>query len=86
MQHKSIRIGAAAIAAACLSACGDHNSSATSTPTPPTTPMTQQLDSAAVLTMAQKTSEVDQPIALNDNAVVLTDTSDTTQPISVGGT
>jgi hypothetical protein len=86
MQHKSLKMGAAAIAAACLSACGDHNSSATSTPTPPTPPMTQQLDSAAVLAMAQKTSEVSQPIALNDNAVSLTDTSDTTSPISVDGT
>jgi hypothetical protein len=48
--------------------------------------MTQELDSAAVLAMAQKTSEVNQPIALNDNAVAITDTSDTTQPISVDGT
>jgi hypothetical protein len=80
MQHKSLKLGAAAIAAACLSACGDHGSSSTATPTPP---MAQELDTAAVLAMAQKTSEVSQPIAVDDNAVILTDTSDTTEPISV---
>jgi hypothetical protein len=82
MKHKSIKVGAAAVAAACLSACGDHGSSSTAAPPP----MTQELDSAAVLAMAQKSSEVSQPIAVNDNALIITDTSDTTQPISVNGT
>jgi hypothetical protein len=82
MQNKILKMGAAAIAAASLSACGDHGSSSTSTTTAPTT---QELDSAAVLSMAQKTSETSEPIALDNNAVILTDTSDTTQPISVNG-
>ncbi len=80
MQRKIMVLGAAALATASLSACGDHSNSSTSTTTPP---MTQQLDTAAVLAMAQKTSEVSQPIAVDDSAVTLTDSSDTTEPISV---
>jgi protein-disulfide isomerase len=80
MQRKIMVLGAAAFATASLSACGDHSSSATSTPAPP---ITQELDSAAVLALAQKTSESSQPIAVDNNALVITDTSDTTEPISV---
>lgn len=80
MQRKIMVLGAAALAAASLSACGDHSSSSTSTPTQP---ITQELDTNSVLALAQKTSESSQPIAVDNNALVLTDTSDTTEPISV---
>lgn len=80
MQRKFMVLGAAALAAVSLSGCGDHGHGATSTTTPP---ITQQLDTAAVLALAQKMSETGQPIALDNNAVILTDSSDTAEPISV---
>lgn len=82
MRHKTMMLGAAAVAAACLSACGDHGGGSVATPTMPTT---QQLDTAGVLALAQKSSEVSEPFAINDNALVITDTSDTAEPISVNG-
>jgi hypothetical protein len=78
-------IGAAAIAAAALSACGDHNAQVSTPSTPPTMPTTQQLDTAQVLALAQKTSEVSTPIVVDGGMLTLTDTSDTTDAISVNG-
>jgi hypothetical protein len=77
-------IGAAAFAAAALSACGDHNSEA-SMPTPTPTPSTQALDSAQVLALAQKSSEVSTPFEVDGGMLTLTDTSDTAEAISVNG-
>ncbi len=51
----------------------------------PTTPTAQELDTAQVLTLAQKTSEVSVPIQVDDGALTLTDTSETTAAISVNG-
>jgi protein-disulfide isomerase len=79
MQRKIMVLGAAALAAGGLSACGDHGGSASA----PTPPITQELTTGDVLALAQKTSETSQPIAVDNNALVLTDTSDTTEPISV---
>ena len=45
--------------------------------------MTQSLDTAAVLTMARMGSETAEPMMVDDGAVLLTDTSETTDPISV---
>jgi hypothetical protein len=79
-------IGAAAVAAAALSACGGGDNSQASMPsTPPTMPTTQQLDTAQVLALAQKTSEVSAPFEVNGGMLTLTDTSDTTDAISVNG-
>jgi hypothetical protein len=78
-------IGAAAIAAAALSACGGDNSQASMPTTPPTMPASQQLDTAQVLALAQKTSEVSTPIVVDGGMLTLTDTSDTTDAISVNG-
>ena len=71
-------IVAAAIAAAALSACGGDNSQASM-------PASQQLDTAQVLALAQKTSEVSTPIVVDGGMLTLTDTSDTTDAISVNG-
>jgi hypothetical protein len=84
MKLKIALIGAAAIAAAALSACGDHNSEA-SMPTPTPTPTTQQLDTAQVLALAQKTSEVSTPFEVDAGMLTLTDTSDSAEAISVNG-
>ena len=48
-----------------------------------TTPTQQKLDTQGVLAQAQMTSETSSPYALDDGLVVLTDTSDTTAPISI---
>ena len=84
MKLKIALLGAATIAAAALSACGDHNSEA-SMPTPTPTPTTQQLDTAQVLALAQKTSEVSTPLEVDGGMLTLTDTSDSAEAISVNG-
>jgi hypothetical protein len=43
----------------------------------------QQLDTARVLALAQQTSETSSPFQVNDGALTLTDTSDSTQAIVV---
>jgi hypothetical protein len=48
-----------------------------------TTPKQQSLDTQGVLAQAQKSSETSSPYAVDDGVVVLTDTSDTTAPISI---
>jgi hypothetical protein len=83
MKCKTALIGAAALAAACLSACGDH--AATGSMSMPATPIAQGIDTAQVLALAQKTSEVSVPIQVNDSALTLTDSSETAEPISING-
>ena len=86
MKLKTALIGAAAIAAAALSGCGgDHSQASMPTTTPPPMPTTQQLDTVQVLALAQKTSEVSTPIVVDGGMLTLTDTSDTTDAISVNG-
>jgi hypothetical protein len=43
------------------------------------------LDTAQVLALAKQTSETSSPFAVNGGALTLTDTSDTSEPISVDG-
>lgn len=82
MKTKLAGLSAAGVAATLVSACGhDDNTTMNPPPTPP--PMTQSLDTAAVLAMAMTSSETSDPIMVDDGAVVLTDTSETTDPISV---
>jgi hypothetical protein len=85
MKLKITLIGAAAIAAAALSGCGGDNSQASMPTAPPPTPVGQQLDTAQVLALAQKTSEVSTPFVVDGGMLTLTDTSDTTDAISVNG-
>jgi hypothetical protein len=47
------------------------------------TPTQQKLDSQAVLAQAKMTSETSSPYIIDDGLLVLTDTSDTTTPISI---
>jgi hypothetical protein len=85
MKLKIALIGAAAIAAAALSACGDHNSEASMPTPPPSMPTSQQLDTAQVLALAQKSSEVSTPFEVDAGMLTLTDTSDSAEAISVNG-
>jgi hypothetical protein len=73
-----------ALAGVGLTACGGDNGPAgTSASNPP--PMAQQLDTANVLALAQKTSESATPFQVDDGALTLTDTSETSTAIMVNG-
>ena len=89
-------VGASACAAILLSACGGGDSSsappapastASSASTASTTSMAtgMSLDTAQVLAQARETSETAAPYAVNDGAMRLTDTSDTSEPLGING-
>jgi hypothetical protein len=85
-------IGAAALAVLALSGCGGGgsnsstaSSSSSSSSSSGGMSSAQQLDSAQVLALAQKTSEVSSPFQVDDGALTLTDTSDSSAPIGVDG-
>lgn len=68
-----------------LAACNNNNHPDASLP-PVAIPQTPQaLDTAHVLTLAQKTSETGSPFAVNGGLITLTDTSETASPVSVNG-
>jgi hypothetical protein len=82
MRTKLVVLSVMGVAAVLVTACGqDGNMTMNPPPAPP--PMTQSLDTAAVLTLARMGSETSDPMMVDDGAVVLTDTSETTDPISV---
>lgn len=83
MKLKIAVMGVAALAAASLSACGGHDT--TSAPSMPSGPATQALTTEQVLRLAQKSSEIDTPFAVNDGQLTLTDSSDSAEAISVNG-
>lgn len=85
MKHRMAILGAAAIAAGSISACGGDNGQTAAVP-PPARVTIQSLDTAQVLAQARHTSETSSPYSVNDGALVLTDTSDTAEPISISGT
>jgi hypothetical protein len=88
--RKSVVIGAAAsLVASVLGGCGDDNSGSSgmtsSTPTPPSTTSTAVDVTTAelLLTYAREPSETGSPVQVNDAAFAITDTSDTTTPVTV---
>lgn len=85
MKHRMAIFGVAAVAAGSLSACGGDNGQAAAMP-PPARVANQSLDTAQVLGQARHTSETSSPYPVNDGALVLTDTSDTAEPMSINGT
>jgi ABC-type glycerol-3-phosphate transport system substrate-binding protein len=86
MNPTNVLAGAAAlVAVTALTACGGGSSSSATNP-PAETPSAQSLDTAQVLAQAQQTSEIAFPHQINDGALTLTDTSETSQPISVNVT
>jgi hypothetical protein len=86
MKSANVLVGATVlVTATALTACGGGSSSSVSTP-PPVTTSAQSLDTAGVLAQAQHTSEIAFPYQVNDGALTLTDTSESSQPISVNVT
>ena len=82
MKHRIAILGVAAIAAGSMSGCGGNGQAAAM---PPPGMTSQSLDSAQVLAQARQTSETSTPYPVNDGALVLTDASDTTEPITITG-
>jgi len=70
------------ICAGLLAGCTNDHPSA-SLPPVPVPQMPQALDTAQVLGLAQKTSETANPFMVNGALITLTDTSETSSPVSV---
>jgi hypothetical protein len=68
------------VAGSLMSACGGGGSG---TAPVSQTPQPQALDTTEVLAQARVTSETSEPYAVDDGALMLTDTSETSQPINV---
>jgi hypothetical protein len=86
MKSKFLLIGGLCVASV-MTACHNNNDGSSTTPpptaTPPPTMSGMALDTAQVLALAQVTSETSSPIAVNGGALTLSDSSETTAPISV---
>ena len=81
---KRAALTAAVLTAAGLSACGDGGHDTASLPGPPASQQ-QNLDTAQVLALAQKPSETATAVNVNAGMLELTDTSETSEPITVNG-
>jgi hypothetical protein len=84
-------IGTGVMSCALLAGCGgDHNTGGgpAPPPPPPPTPMTKNLDTAAVLAIVQtQTSETADPFEVDNAAIAVTPIGDeTSSPVSVDAT
>jgi len=84
MKLRMMAFTIAAVAVGSISACGDGGGSGVAMPPPSSS--AQALDTAQVLTQARQTSETNDPYPVNNGTLVLSDASDTTEPVSVNGT
>jgi hypothetical protein len=86
VKHRMAILGVVAVAAGSISGCGggDGGQAAAVAP-PPASVTSQSLDTMQVLAQARQPSETSSPYPVNDGALVLTDTSDTAQPVSING-
>lgn len=80
MKRKAVILSAMGVAAGLMSGCGGGDDTATITPPPPTN---MSLDTQGVLALAQVSSETSSPFAVDDGALVLTDTSEMTDPVAI---
>lgn len=64
-----------------VSACHDHGDGASNPTPPPSTSLS--LSTAQVLSLAEVTSETSTPTAVNNGALTLNDTSETSAPVNV---
>jgi hypothetical protein len=84
MKHSMVIFGMVAAASGALSGCGgDSGGAAAGAPAPASA--VQSLDTAQVLVQAREPTETGDPYPVNNGALVLTDTSDTTEPFSING-
>jgi hypothetical protein len=85
MKRKTVVIGVVAAVAGILSACGHDHSGGPPPPTPPPSANVNVTTSELLTGYAQKPSETASPAAVNAGMFTITDTSETTNPISVNG-
>jgi hypothetical protein len=71
------------ICAGFLAACSNNDHPNASIPPVPIPQTPQALDTAQVLALAQKTSETANPFSVNGGLITLTDTSETSSPVTV---
>ena len=84
MKQRTAIVGITAVLlGASISSCGGHGSGVTTTP--PSPPTGQNLTTAQVLTLAKQPSESTEPFAVDAGALTLTDTSDTSEALTVNG-
>jgi hypothetical protein len=90
MKRIALMIGTGVMSCALLGGCGgDHRMGGGPPPSPPPpTPMTKDLDTAAVLAIVQtQTSETADPFEVDDGAIAVTPIGDeTSSPVSVDAT
>jgi hypothetical protein len=85
MKRMTAMVALSALTGLGLTACGGGNSTGGTSVAPSPPAMAQQLDTANVLALAQKTSESSTPFQVDDSALTLTDTSETSTAIMVNG-
>jgi hypothetical protein len=82
---KRTALTATVLTMAGMSACGGNGQDTAQLPgqPTPTAPQPQSLDTAQVLALAQKPSETATPLPVDAGLLVLNDTSETSEPITV---
>jgi hypothetical protein len=88
MKRIALIIGTALMSCALLAGCGGDHRTGGGPPPPPPTPMTKDLDTAAVLAIVQtQTSETADPFEVDNAAIAVTPIGDeTSSPVSVDAT
>ena len=86
MKRKTVVIGVAVAVAGILSACGSDHSGGSPPVTPPPASTNVSVTTSELLTgYAEKPSETASPILVNAGIFTISDTSETTNPITVNG-
>ncbi|HTC45016.1 MAG TPA: hypothetical protein VK696_08205 [Steroidobacteraceae bacterium] len=89
MKHKLAILTGMGLAAGLVSGCGGgsegQGAPATSATPPPPASTAMALDTQMVLAQARMSSETAAPYTVDGGALTITDTSDTSEPISVNG-
>jgi PBP1b-binding outer membrane lipoprotein LpoB len=86
MKTKLAIMTSVGLAAGLMSGCGSDNGQTTSgSTTPPPASTAQSLDTQQVLAQAKVTSESSAPYTVDNGQLTLTDTSETSDPITVNG-
>lgn len=83
MNFKTPLLFGLGICAGFLAACSNNDHPNASLPPVPLPQTPQALDTAQVLALAGKTSQTASPFAVNGGLVTLTDTSETSSPVTV---
>ena len=83
MKRKLAIMTGVGLAAGLVSGCGGNDHGQAATGTGSTAPTSVSLSTQDNLSLAQKTSETSTPFAVDGGALLLTDTSDTSEPVSI---